>query len=69
MPNGKATIDQVLSVVNRVEDKMDDRLDSVESRLQKLEKSVNKFLGGLAVIQIVIGGAVAWLWKKVGASQ
>ena len=68
MPNGKATIDQVLSVVNRVEDKMDDRLDSVESRLQKLEKSVNKFLGGLAVIQIVIGGAVAWLWKKVGAS-
>lgn len=66
MTNGRATIDQVLSVVNRVEDKLDERLSMLETRLQKLEKSVNKFLGGLAVIQVVIGGAVAWLWKRVG---
>jgi hypothetical protein len=54
--NGKATLEQVISIVNRLEDKMDDILKNHADKIDALESGQSKMFGGIVVIGVV------WQW-------
>jgi ribonuclease HIII len=54
--NGRATLEQVIAIVNRLEDKMDKILDDHAKKIDCLESGQAKMFGGLAVV------AAIWSW-------
>lgn len=56
---------EVQKSINRLEDKVDKRVTMAENRLDKLEDTQSKLLGGLAIVSMFIGGAVTWAWDKI----
>jgi hypothetical protein len=61
----QVTLETVLQVVNRLEDKIDHRLNEQEKKLDSLEQQVNMIAGkiGMAVIigTTILGAAMALL--------
>ena len=65
MPNTKITLNDIYQVVNRLEDKIDERLKDVEVRIDKVEDIQSRVIGGVAVVGLFVGGAITWFWDKI----
>lgn len=63
--NNKATIQDVYNIVNRLEDKMDARLISVEKQCDRNTGFINRAIGIGGIIGAVVGGAISIFWNKV----
>lgn len=59
------TLKDIYEVVNRLEDKVDKRLGTVEVRVDKLEDVQAKIIGGVSIVGLFVGGAVTWVWEKI----
>lgn len=66
----------VLRAVNRIEDKLDDRLTELDHKIDKrfvdvekdvseLKKFQNKAIGVLAILGIGFQLAINWAWEKI----
>lgn len=60
------SLKDIYDVVNRMEDKMDKRLNAIEGRVDVLEDFRGWILGGLTIIGIFVSGFATWVWKKLG---
>lgn len=63
--NDLQLLQKIYDVVNRMEDKMDERFDKIEDRVAALEGFKGWILGGIGVVSIVVTGAVSWFWEHV----
>jgi hypothetical protein len=61
----QVSLNDIYTVVNRLEDKVDKRMVELECRVDKLENIQSKLLGGLSIVFLFVGGAVAWVWEKI----
>ena len=59
------TLNDIYSVVNRLEDKFDKRMCDDEKRIDKLEEFQSKIIGGIAIVGLFVGGAVTWIWERI----
>ncbi len=57
--NGKATLEQVIAIVNRLEDKIDKVLDDHADKIDSLESGQNKMFGGFTILA---GLTFLWAW-------
>lgn len=64
----QVTLNDIYQVVNRLEDKMDDRLKEVEGRVNILEDFRGKALGIMAVVMFVLSGIFTWVWERITKS-
>jgi len=56
---------QINSVVNRIEDKYDRRLEAVEARVDSVEKFQNKAIGVLIIISAFLSPIASYFWEKI----
>lgn len=63
--NGKVTLKDIYEIVNRLEDKMDERLCSVEKRVDILEDFKSRILGIATIISVISGAVFSWFWERV----
>ena len=59
------TLKDVYDVVNRLEDKMDDKFKDHDNRLNKLEDLGSKALAIWGVIAFVGTAVFTWAWNKL----
>lgn len=59
------TLQDIYSVVNRLEDKMDQRLRTVENKVDALESVASKALVIFGVISTIGSAAFSFIWQKV----
>ena len=59
------TLRDIYEVVNRLEDKMDKRVEILEVRVDKIEDVQAKIIGGVSIIGLFVGGAVTWIWDRI----
>lgn len=59
--NGRATLREVIALLQRVEDKIDDLRDRTESRLDSLERWRSFLAGALAILSVGFSVAVSLL--------
>lgn len=69
MANTKVTLRDVYAVVNRLEDKMDERLKFIEQCVDKNTYFRYRILGVAGVIGAVAGGAISVMWNKVSGKE
>lgn len=62
---GGITLKDVYDVVNRLEDKFDDRYSEIDARVTKLEGFQNKALGILTIATAFVSLAASYVWQKV----
>lgn len=62
------TLNDIYQVVNRLEDKMDERLKLVENRVDTLEDFKGKSLGIMSAIMFVVSGIFTWIWERLTKS-
>ena len=55
----------VLTAVNRLEDKMDGRLNAVERDIDDLKSFKSRIIGITMVFGTISGFIADWLWKRV----
>ena len=63
--NSNITIMDVWTVVNRLEDKLDERLIKIEIKQERYDSFQNKMMGISAIISLFIATISTWLWKKI----
>lgn len=54
MSKEQITLEKVYAVVNRLEDKMDDRLETLENRINSTEGKLDTLLGKVGIGVIII---------------
>lgn len=59
------TLADIYSVVNRLEDKMDQRLKTVEEDVDNLKGVANKAMVVFGIISTVGSAFFTWMWKKI----
>jgi len=59
------TLKDIYQVVQRVEDKIDARMQKVESRVDILEDFRGKALGIMSVVTFVASAIFTWAWQKI----
>ena len=59
------TLKDVYEVVNRIEDKFDIRMATLEKRVDILEDFKGRVLGMAAAISAVVGIIGNWIWRQV----
>lgn len=59
------TLRDVYDIANRLEGKMDTRLERHELRIEGLENNQSRALGVLSVISLFISGAMTLLWNRL----
>jgi len=55
----------IYNIVDRLENKMDKRLCSLENRTDKIEDIQARMLGAVSIMALFVGGAVTWVWQKI----
>jgi len=65
MTNGKVTLRDIYEVVNRLEEKQDERLEKLENRVDTLENFRDRLLGIATVVGLFTGVVATWIWKKI----
>lgn len=58
-------IQEVYKIVQRVEDKMDDRFNDHEGRIRSTERFVNRVYGITAAVSIFFGSLASFVVNKV----
>jgi hypothetical protein len=61
----RVTLKDVYEVVNRIEDKMSQRIAETERRVDILESFQSRTLGVLSIITVFISLAATWVWGKI----
>lgn len=65
MSEERVTLKDVYEVVNRIEDKMSQRIAETERRVDILESFQSRTLGVLSIITVFISLAATWVWGKI----
>lgn len=65
MTKSSISLRDIYDVVNRLEDKMDRRMEEVEKRVDLLEDFKGRALGILGVVSFVGSAVFSWLWGKI----
>jgi len=69
MSNGKVTLRDIYKVVNRLEDKMDERLREAEKRIDTLESFKDNLAGKLAIVvgfcTLTASLLIDWVKKRI----
>jgi hypothetical protein len=63
----QVSLNDIYAVVNRLEDKMDQRMCAIEKRVDILEDFKGRVLGMAMVLAAFTAAAVDWIWKKITA--
>lgn len=63
--NESITLRDIYDVVQRLEDKVDDRFNATEARINRLEEVASKgiVLGGIGMV--LLSGIFSWVWEKL----
>lgn len=64
MTKGPTTKD-LWDVSNRIEEKLDRKLEAIEHRLYSLESYQNRAAGIVTVIALFASAIAAWVWTKI----
>lgn len=59
------TLKDIYEVVNRLEDKLDQRIKPIEQKVDDLEDFRGKALGILGVVSFVGSAIFSWVWGKI----
>lgn len=59
------TLQDIYTVVNRLEDKMDERLTKVESKVDGLENIASKAMIIFGLISTIGTALFTWIWGKI----
>lgn len=59
------TLRDIYEVVNRLEDKIDDRITPIEKDISDLKSFQNRTLGIVGIVSIVLSGFSSYFWSKV----
>jgi len=59
------SVADVYEIVERIERKLDKRVDGIEERLYNAEGFINRARGVLIVLGIFTASIGAWVWQKV----
>ncbi len=63
--NKQITLQDIYQVVNRVEDKMDERLKVVEAKVDKLEDLGSKIVVVWGFVSVLLTATFTWAWSKI----
>jgi hypothetical protein len=63
MKNNKITLHDIFEIVNRLEDKMDKRLCSVENKVDTLESFKDNLLGKITFMTGIISLIFTCIWE------
>lgn len=55
----------IYEVVNRLEDKIDERFEKIEARVSHLEDFKNRLIGLATIFSLSAGAISSWLWNKI----
>ena len=69
MAKDNVTLRDVYDAVNRIEDKLTKRIDSVEEDVDELQSFQNRILGIATVLSVFISGAATFVWEKITKSS
>lgn len=65
MSTERVTLRDIYEIVNRLEEKMDDKIALIDDRVGAIESFQNKILGIGAVLSAILGMGGAWFWTKL----
>ena len=63
--NNRIMIQDIYDVVNRLEDKLDKRLEKVEGRIDSLEDFKGRITGISVVVSVFAGTVSGWIWERL----
>lgn len=66
-PTSYELLKDVYKVVNRLEDKMDDRMNEVEERVDVVEGKTDSLLGKIGIGVMIVSAAISLLFMTVGS--
>lgn len=66
MPSqSNVTLRDIYEVVERLENKMDQRIKELENDVEQIKDNQNKALGVVAVLSLFFSAAATWMWNKL----
>lgn len=65
MSEERVTLRDIYSALNRIEDKLEKRIEDLEKQVDTLKSFQNKALGILSVISVFAGVISNYLWERV----
>ena len=63
--NHYPTIKDIYDIVNRLEDKVDERMARIDKRVDSLEQLRDKIVGSWLVLSFIVVGASSFFWDWV----
>ncbi len=65
MNEDRVTLRDIYGALNRIEDKLEKRIEDLEAEVGVLKAFQNKALGILSIISVFVGLASTYIWNKV----
>lgn len=65
MAENSVNLRDVYNAVNRIEDKLNERIENLERKVSMLESFQNKALGIITTVSLIFGGLISYFWNKV----
>lgn len=61
----QVTLKDVYEAINRVEDKIDQRMSKIEGRVDVLEDFRGKALGIMSIVTVIGTAGFTWIWNRI----
>lgn len=65
MVRNSITIKDIYDIVNRLEDKFDNKFTDLDNRVGKLEGFMNRAIGILGLFTTIISLTITYVWNKL----